>query len=251
MTLTLMKSGFLSGIANAAFFTGDGDAEASVRNSLTSEGFQIFISRTLTEAANVLKTQVIDILLVDGNMPIHRLQQVCRMIRKDPDLFLTPVVALATDLDEDSVVEVLRCGADELIFEPISGRELAARLKSLIRRASSHVCDGFGKSNRPRGLTVGRITVIPDNYEVLVDGQAVSLSLGEFRVLECLIGSPNRVFPRDQIVRAIHSDADDIDQSERSIDSRISLLRKKLGPAGDHIQTIRGIGYQLRPIQPV
>lgn len=193
------------------------------------------------------KTPRPDVILLDLMLPGMDGMEVCRAIKSDPQLSTIPVIMVTAKGEETDVVAGLECGADDYVTKPFSTRVLLARIQSMVRRhggvvagdAASPVIEG-----QERSLKLRDITINPDRHEVLVSGNPVELTATEFRLLCLMAGKPGRVFTRQQIIESVHGW--NVAVTDRSVDVHIVSLRRKLGAAGDDIQTIRGVGYRFR-----
>ena len=140
--------------------------------------------------------------------------------------------------DEADIITGLELGADDYITKPFSPKVLAARVRAVLRRKTTEI---------PEKTTVVRvhdIQIDPGRHKVLVKDKAVELTASEFGLLHFLATRPGWVFTRYQIVDAIHGT--DYPVTDRSIDVQVVGLRKKLGSAGEYIETVRGIGYRFK-----
>jgi two-component system phosphate regulon response regulator PhoB len=163
--------------------------------------------------------------------------EVCRRLKADPDTAELPVIILTAKGEEEDIVAGFEAGADDYVTKPFSPRVLNARVSAMLRRrvTSSREADGV--------LKVFDVTIHPGRHEVLVGEDSVRLTNTEFRILHFLASRPGWVFTRNQIVRAVHGE--DYPVTGRSVDVQVAALRKKLGAAGKHIETVRGVGYKL------
>ena len=129
----------------------------------------------------------------------------------------------------------LEAGADDYIPKPFGMMELIARVKALLRRAD----------DRPaaESYRAGCLTVCPERHLVEVEGRQVTLTLKEFELLCMLLKNRNMVLTRDQLLNQIWGYS--FDGENRTVDVHIRTLRQKLGPAGDVIETVRGVGYKI------
>jgi two-component system phosphate regulon response regulator PhoB len=189
------------------------------------------------DGLNVSRESHPDLILLDLMLPGLSGIEVCRKLKADPATAKIPVVMLTAKGEEEDIITGFDAGADDYVTKPFRPKILLARVKAVLRRGAA----------RPTGkddtLTVANISIHPGRHSVEVDGQAVDLTRTEFRILQFLASRPGWVFTRTQIVRAVHGD--DYPVTGRSVDVQVAALRRKLGPAGTLIVTIRGIGYKI------
>ena len=182
-----------------------------------------------------------DIVVLDVKLPKLDGHSVLATIRQRGDTPVIMVTALADDLDK---LHGLRSGADDYVVKPFNPAEVVARARAILRRMA-----GGGQTKKV--LRVGRLTVDPVAYVASVEDegrrQTLPLTRTEFRILEYMAGYPNRAFERGEIVDACLPEGDALD---RTVDSHMSKLRKKLDAAGvgDLLNGIRGVGYRLGDI---
>ncbi len=179
-----------------------------------------------------------DLLVLDVMLPKMDGLEVCRALRKESSV---PIVMLTARVEEEDVLAGLDLGADDYVTKPFSPKQLAARVRAVLRRTIKDAAD-VGSTV----LTHDDLSVDPETRAVKVSGNSVGLTPTEFRLLVQFIREPARVFSRDQIIeRAFGYDFDGFD---RTVDTHISNLRKKLETASGkprYIQTIYGVGYRL------
>jgi two-component system phosphate regulon response regulator PhoB len=132
----------------------------------------------------------------------------------------------------------LELGADDYITKPFSPRVVIARIRAVLRRNREESIDDTATLNRHE------IVIHPGKHEVLVSGREIELTPTEFGILHYLARRPGWVFTRYQIVDGIRSDGAIV--TDRSVDVQIVGLRRKLGPAGKYIETVRGVGYRFK-----
>jgi two-component system phosphate regulon response regulator PhoB len=162
--------------------------------------------------------------------------EVLRLIKEDPNLRRTAVVMVTAKGQESDRVQGLEAGADDYVVKPFSVRELALRVKAVLRRMARD-SEGAGV------LTAGTIKLDPARHEVTVGGTEVALTALEFRLLKTLLERPGRVQTREVLLSDVWGIEAEI--TTRTVDTHIKRLREKLGAAGDIIETVRGVGYKL------
>jgi two-component system phosphate regulon response regulator PhoB len=209
-----------------------------LRYNLTKAGYRVNVAGSGAQARASIAAEKPDLVLLDLMLPDGDGLDICRWLRRSPDLQTTPVVILTAKGEEHDIVAGLELGADDYIVKPFSPRVLLARIRAVLRRRAVEPVAADAVISRHG------IVIHPGRHEVLVDDQPVELSATEFRVLHCLARRPGWVFTRSQIARAVHGGDDVV--TDRSVDVQIVALRRKLGPAGKLIETVRGVGYRFK-----
>jgi DNA-binding response OmpR family regulator len=176
-----------------------------------------------------------DLLVLDLNLPPPDGTDVCRLIRARPTTATLPIIMLTARTSETDRVIGLDLGADDYMTKPFSLRELAARIRAVLRRRAS---DPAGDVYRGRHLTADF-----DAAMVRVDEVPVRLTRREFDLLRCLVEHRNRVLSRDRLLERVWGYIEEIET--RSVDVHIGRLRSKLGAAAPQIETVVGIGYRF------
>ncbi|MFO7576866.1 MAG: response regulator transcription factor, partial [Pelovirga sp.] len=215
------------------------DILALLHYNLVKEGFRVDCAQTGEEGLTLARALVPDLLVLDLMLPGIDGLDVCRALKRDAATRDIPVVMLTAKGEELDIVTGLELGADDYVTKPFSPRVLISRLKAVLRRRSR---DTLPDENA--AIEIGNITIHPGRNEVQVDGRIVELTFTEFRVLVLLARRPGWVFTRYQIVNAVRGD--DYSVTDRAVDVQIVGLRKKLGSAGQLIETVRGVGYRFK-----
>jgi two-component system response regulator CpxR len=176
-----------------------------------------------------------DLILLDVMLPGLDGFELLRQVRRRSDV---PIIMLTARTDRDDRILGLEAGADDYLPKPFDPEELVARVRAVLRRS------GRVASQPTDVLEIHGIKVIPGTREVWLEGKRVDVTTIEFDIIDLLVRSAGRVVSRDELAAAIHQrKASPLD---RSLDVHISHLRKKLGPLGDMIRTVRGVGYLFR-----
>ncbi len=210
-----------------------------IKESLDGEGYEVaWVSDGASGLAQVRKTPP-DLLLLDLMLPKMSGLDICKAIRSDENLNRLPILMLTARGDEMDRVVGLEIGADDYVTKPFSPRELAARVKALLRRSEP-------PAEGEKTIEVGKLKVDPVAYRVTRAGKVITLSTLEFRLLHYLAARPNRVFTRDQLLDAVWGS--DRFVTPRSIDVYMRRLREKIendpeNPA--YLKTMRGAGYMF------
>lgn len=187
------------------------------------------------EALDIIRRHRPGLVLLDLMLPGLDGLTVCRRVRETPDLADVRIVMLTARTQNEDIVRGLQCGADDYVTKPFDRRVLLARIQAVLRR---------GPPAPPEedfdGLVLDR-----EGHVATLRGTELKLAPGEFRILALLVANRGRAFTRERILDAVLED--DRAVTERTVDVQIVGLRKKLGDWAEHIETIRGIGYRVRP----
>jgi two-component system alkaline phosphatase synthesis response regulator PhoP len=215
----------------------DRDIVELVRYNLEKEGYRVIAVGEGASGLAQLRKSPPDLLVLDLMLPKISGLEVCKEVRREPALNRLPILMLTARGEEADRVVGLELGADDYVTKPFSPRELAARVKALLRRV-----EPAEEADRP--LEIGKLHIDPAAYRVTRGGKALMLSTLEFRLLYYLATRPNRVFSRDQLLDAVWGN--DRFVTPRSVDVYIMRLREKIEenpqrPA--YVKTVRGAGY--------
>ena len=164
--------------------------------------------------------------------------EVCKLLKNDPKTSHVAIIMLTAKGEESDIVTGLEVGADDYITKPFSPKIVVARVRNVLRRRAKEEKD----DDTP--VRIHDILIHPGRHEVTIKGKPLDLTFTEFRVLQVLATRPGWVFTRQQIVDAVRGE--DYAVTDRSVDVQIVGLRKKLGPAGRFVETVRGVGYRFK-----
>ncbi len=217
----------------------DPDIVELLRYNLKREGFGVRVSGNGEEGLVEARRRAADLIVLDLMLPGMDGLEVCRMLKADPETRDVPVVMLTAKGEEADVVAGLELGADDYLTKPFSPREFVARVRAVLRRLSREATE----SERSR-IQAGPLVVDATRHEVLFEGHPLSFTRSEFRLLWALLSRPGRVFTRNELADKITGGESLI--IDRNVDVHVSAIRKKLGPAGDLIATVRGVGYKCK-----
>ncbi|GAA4715155.1 response regulator transcription factor [Phytohabitans rumicis] len=208
-----------------------------VRVYLEREGHSVLLVGDGRAALEQCRTRRPDLVVLDVMMPLVDGLDVCRILRGESDV---PILLLTARTTEEDVLLGLDIGADDYITKPYSPRELAARVRALLRRA------GAVSAGNHAVLRVGDLEIDPGRFEVRVAGRPIVLTAKEFGILEVLAAEPGRAFTRAQIIdRAFGFDHYVL---ERTVDAHVMNLRRKIeedAAEPRYVQTVYGRGYRL------
>ncbi len=208
-----------------------------VRYNLEKEGFMVTGAQDGEQGLAAAQKEHPDAIIIDYMLPGIDGLEVCRSLRSDSRTASIPLIILTAKSAESDRILGLELGADDYITKPFSPRELAARIKALLRRASL-------PQTPPDMIRFGGLAIDSGCREVSCNGVPIPLTATEFRLLQFLASHPGRVYSRDQLID--HALGRDISVTDRTIDVHITGLRKKLGNCGEWIETVRGFGYRFK-----
>jgi len=185
-----------------------------------------------------------DLVVLDLMLPGRDGLDICRELRQFSQV---PVVMLTARVEEIDRLLGLELGADDYICKPFSPREVVARIKAILRRASAAATgDAAGTPGSGPGSTpVPALQIDADSHDARLDGQPLDLTPVEFRLLSTFASAPGRIFSREQLLDHIYDDHRVV--TDRTVDSHVKNLRRKLEAIrpGDTIRSIYGVGYKL------
>lgn len=210
-----------------------------LREYLQSEGYRVLTAPDGETALELAWKHTPDLVVLDVMMPGRDGWSVCREIRSRSSM---PVIMLTARTEEDDKLLGLELGADDYLTKPFSIRELAARIKTVLRRTQG-AADLRAAEDR---ITVDTLIIDLTTAEVTVDGDPVQLTSTEFKLLTTLARRPGRLFSRTQLMEVAMGGF--YEGYERSIDTHISNLRKKIEPVPAEprwILTVHGLGYKF------
>ncbi len=208
--------------------------------NLQREGFQT--RRALTGGAAIqlaAQQPVPDLVLLDLMLPDIPGTEVCRRLRADDRTRYIPVLMLTAKDDEVDRIVGFEIGADDYVTKPFSLRELMLRVRAILRRAAPGKEDASSQE-----LIHDRLRVDPAGHRVWVDDDELSLTALEFKLLNTLLSRAGRVQTRDTLLTDVWGMQTGV--TTRTVDTHVTRLRKKLGPASSYIETLRGVGYRFR-----
>jgi two-component system alkaline phosphatase synthesis response regulator PhoP len=205
------------------------------RDYLVAAGFDVLTAGDGPKGLALARRERPDLVVLDLMLPGMDGLDVCRELRRESSV---PIIMLTARVEESDKLIGLELGADDYLTKPFSPRELVARVRTVLRRAS-----GAGPLEVIRA---GTLTLDRGRYKVLLPDREVTLTPTEFEILATLAAQPGRVFSRGQLLSAARGVA--FESYERAIDSHIRNLRRKIEPPEDepqYILTVHGIGYKF------
>jgi len=208
-----------------------------VSYNLKKEGFDVLSASDGEEALSRIKTDNYDLVILDLMLPGIQGTEICRILRNDPRTQRLPVIMLTAKGDEIDRILGLEIGADDYLTKPFSPRELAARIRAVLRRVGE-------QSPREKIIRVKDLTINLETYNVSKRGGRVELSATEFRLLLYLVERRGKVFSREQLLDAVWKEEGAVEP--RTVDVHVRRLRAQIEDDASepvYIKTKRGIGY--------
>ena len=218
----------------------------TVAYALERDGLTVTHSLLVHDARQQLQRTRFDLLVLDVGLPDGSGLDLLRDVRHAPPTAALPVLMLSAHGEEIDRVLGLELGADDYLTKPFSPRELAARVKALLRRAGHGNGNGNGHPAAPAATAAALFHDDETGQRISLRGQALPLTRRAYRRLSHLLRGAGRIHSRDALLAAAWGD--DSDSTDRTVDTHIKTLRAKLrevDPAREYISTHRGMGYCL------
>lgn len=209
----------------------------AVNAYFTANGYTVFTADSGKKAVDVFSTENIDFVILDLMLPEMTGEEVCEHLRT---ISSVPILMLTAKTGDDDIVNGLNIGADDYMTKPFSMKQLLARVEAISRR--------FSNSNKPLAKVFKYDDLVVDcsKMEVFLNGKFISVTPIEWRILSSMIQNQRKVYTRDELLTIAFGT--DYDGFDRSVDTHIKNLRKKLGDdprKSTYIHTVHGIGYRF------
>lgn len=205
------------------------------RDYLEKNGFRVLLAGDGPAALALARSERPALIVLDLMLPGLDGREVCRILRRESDVPIIMLTALAEDSDQIAGLEL---GADDYIVKPFSPRALVARVRATLRRA-------YGHMKAPARLSLGLLEIDVEGHSVTLDGAIIHFTPNEFKLLASLARRPGQTLTREQLMDELYGAS--VAGFDRSIDSHIKNLRRKLETAPLSIETVYGVGYRLLP----
>ena len=214
------------------------DIRKTIDYNLSKESYNVIQAASIVEGEKAIAENDIDVVILDLMLPDGSGLTLCRDIKSNSRTKDIPIIILTAKADEVDRVVGFELGADDYVIKPFSVRELILRVKAILKRGTS-AKDTAEESS----YSFGDLRLNFDAYQVFINDSEIGLTALEFRLLKHLIDRRGRVQTRDQLLEEVWGYSSSV--TTRTVDTHIKRLREKLGPIGDYIQTIRGVGYRF------
>lgn len=202
--------------------------------SLQSAGHEVRCFGDAISFYEAMNTILPDVIILDIMLPDENGNEIIRKLRNKVETKKIPVMMVTAKTSDMDLVRGIENGADDYLKKPFSVMELISRVKALLRRVSAE---------NEENLVLGEIIINNERHSCSVAGEAIALTYKEYELLKYLIINKGNVLNRDQIMSRVWGM--DYEGETRTVDMHIKTLRQKLGVAGDHIKTVRNVGYVI------
>ena len=224
--------------SNVLVIEDEPDIRKTIDYNLSKESFKVIQAASIEEGEKALASNKIDVIILDLMLPDGSGLTLCRDIKSEPKTKNIPVIILTAKTEEVDRVVGFELGADDYVTKPFSVRELILRVKAILKRGAS-----TQNNAEDAEYSFGELRINFEEHQAYVTGEEISLTALEFKLLKHLIKRKGRVQTRDQLLEDVWGYSSNV--TTRTVDTHIKRLREKLGLVGEHIQTIRGVGYRF------
>lgn len=204
--------------------------------NLRQAGHEVLTALGGHDGLHLARERSPELILLDLMLPDLSGTEVCRLLKREPKSAHIPVLMLTARGEEIDRIVGFELGADDYVVKPFSVRELLLRIDAILRRAKSEP-----SSRSP--IQFGRLRIDRDAQRTFVEDREVELTAIEFKLLGTLYDRKNRVQSRASLLDDVWGIEAEI--TTRTVDTHVKRLREKLGPAGEYIETVRGVGYRF------
>ena len=199
---------------------------------LSRDGYEVTVAADGERGRECLASNKYDLAILDWMLPGVSGLTLCKECK-------IPVLMVTARADATDIVLGLEMGADDYIIKPFELPVFLARVRALLRRSQAS-----SNEKKPDVYHVGELSVNIGEHRIFSSGREIQLTVSEFKLLVALLENRGRVFSRDRLITLVQGS--DVNVTDRTIDTHVFGLRKKLGQSADLIETIRGIGYRVK-----
>lgn len=224
---------------NVLIVDDDAGSRIRVREALSEQPIEVREAEGAAKALDLARSRAPNLLLTELELADVTGLGLIRLFREEPALAGTSIIVVTRFPCEVDRIVAFEHGVDDYVTKPFFPRELAGRVRAVLRRAEP------SESARPgvRARTWGDLSIDPDSRLVTVRNRPVSLTPREFDLLVTLMDEAGHVLTRDRLLKSVWGE--ESDAGHRSVDTHVKTIRRKLGEARDSIETVRGVGYRF------
>ncbi|MDD3715656.1 MAG: response regulator transcription factor [Candidatus Marinimicrobia bacterium] len=201
-------------------------------------GFKVAVFTTAHDYLEFIEKTTPDVTILDLMLPDMDGMDLCKQLRRDQKYDHMPIIILSGRIDESDTILGLEMGADDYVKKPFSPKELAVRVKNVIRRRNTQPQAAKNEIN-----IKNKIVIDIDRYEVRVEGNVVPVTPTEYRILKMLAEKEGNVLKREEILYNLWGNEKIV--VDHTVDVHIKHLREKLGKYATLVKNVRGVGYKL------
>lgn len=212
---------------------------------LRRDGHAVDTAGSAEEAYPQIEKRPYDLLVVDWMMPGETGVDIARTLRKKADRDHLAILMVTARAESKDIVEGLEAGADDYLAKPFEPSVLIARSRALLRRHRRSTAGTAEPTTNLTEVKVGDLTLVPDSFEARCGSEPIQLTPSEFKLLLALANNRGRVLTRDSLIEQVQGEG--VSVVGRTVDTHVFGLRKKLGACADVIETVRGVGYRVKP----
>ncbi|MDI3288361.1 response regulator [Polyangium sp. 15x6] len=213
------------------------DLQRVLSYNFKQAGFDVVSAMNGETALRAVKEEPFDLVILDLMLPDMPGTEVCKRLKQSPETASIPVIMVTAKGEEVDRVVGFELGADDYVVKPFSVRELILRARAILRRAEGTPTDGAK-------IDFGVLRVDRAAHRAWVNGEEISFTALEFKLLVVLFDRRGRVMTRDVLLDEVWGSH--VDVTARNVDTHVKRVREKLGLAGDYVETVRGVGYRFR-----
>ncbi|MBU0468218.1 MAG: response regulator transcription factor [Candidatus Omnitrophica bacterium] len=214
----------------------DKDISEMIRYNLEKDGYSTVSVFDGEKVSQVVKASKPDLIILDIMLPGMDGLEICKNLKRDQSAEDIPIIMLTAKSQESDKIVGLELGADDYVTKPFSPKELIARIKAVLRRQKPAV--------KIKEIKIGDLAINQLKHKVTVQAREVALTASEFKLLSLLAGRPGIVISREEILNQVFGY--DSSSYDRTVDTHIKSLRKKIGDVKSCIETVRGVGYRFK-----
>jgi two-component system phosphate regulon response regulator PhoB len=213
------------------------DIATLIAHHMQGAGFNVMVAYNGAAAFKEIDKQIPDLILLDLMLPDMDGIEVCKMLKQKPNTKDIPIIMVTAKAEEVDRIVGLELGADDYVVKPFNTRELVLRVKGVLKRIKTPV-------EEQKILKHGELTLDMDAHKVSLGAKEIELTLTEFKLLKELLLNKDRVRSRETLLNNVWGYT--FEGYDRTVDTHIQRLRRKLGIYGKIIETVRGIGYMVK-----
>ena len=213
------------------------DIAGLIAHHMQRAGFNVMVAYNGSAAFKEIEKQLPDLILLDLMLPDMDGVEICKILKQKPNTRDIPIIMVTAKAEEVDRIVGLELGADDYVVKPFNTRELVLRVKGILKRIKT-------PRQEPKVVSHGELTLDADAHRVTLRAQEIELTLTEFKLLKELLLNKGRVRPREVLLNNVWGYT--FEGYDRTVDTHVQRLRRKLKDHGDIIETVRGVGYMVK-----